>query len=112
MTRRASGPNPSRSTRVMPATLHRRARTGPMSLDDIPLVPREVLFGNPEKVQPRISPDGERLAYIAPVDGVLNVWVGEVGAPEGTFKPLTTDTDRGIRAFFWGQDNERILYVQ
>ncbi|HEV8627286.1 MAG TPA: S9 family peptidase [Acidimicrobiia bacterium] len=83
-----------------------------MSYDAVPLVPREVLFGNPEKVQPRISPDGERLAYIAPVDGVLNVWVGEVGAPEGTFKPVTTDTDRGIRAFFWGQDNARILYVQ
>jgi dipeptidyl aminopeptidase/acylaminoacyl peptidase len=83
-----------------------------MSYDAVPLVPREVLFGNPEKVQPRISPDGKRLAYIAPVDGVLNVWVGEVGAPEDSFKPVTNDTDRGIRAFFWGQDNARILYVQ
>src|SRR5918999_1013087 len=83
-----------------------------MSYDAVPLVPREVLFGNPEKVQPRISPDGKRLAYIAPVDGVLNVWVGEVGAPEDTFKPVTNDTERGIRAFFWGQDNARILYVQ
>ncbi len=83
-----------------------------MSYDAVPLVPREVLFGNPEKVQPRISPDGKRLAYIAPVDGVLNVWVGDVGAPEDSFKPVTNDTDRGIRAFFWGQDNKRILYVQ
>ena len=76
-----------------------------MTYDAVPLVPREVLFGNPEKVQPRISPDGKRLAYIAPVDGVLNVWVGDV-------KPVTNDTDRGIRAFVWGQDNARILYVQ
>ncbi|HEV3363959.1 MAG TPA: S9 family peptidase [Acidimicrobiia bacterium] len=83
-----------------------------MTYDAVPLVPREVLFGNPEKVQPRISPDGKRLAYIAPVDGVLNVWVGEVGAAEDSFKPVTNDTDRGIRAFFWGQDNARILYVQ
>jgi dipeptidyl aminopeptidase/acylaminoacyl peptidase len=83
-----------------------------MSYDAVPLVPREVLFGNPEKVQPRISPDGKRLAYIAPVEGVLNVWVGEVGAPEDSFKPVTNDTERGIRAFFWGQDNARILYVQ
>ena len=83
-----------------------------MTYDAVPLVPREVLFGNPEKVQPRISPDGRRLAYIAPVDGVLNVWVGEVGASEDAFKPVTNDTDRGIRAFFWGQDNARILYVQ
>jgi len=83
-----------------------------MTYDAVPLVPREVLFGNPEKVQPRISPDGKRLAYIAPVDGVLNVWVGDVGAAEDGFKPVTNDTDRGIRAFFWGQDNARILYVQ
>ena len=83
-----------------------------MSYDAVPLVPREVLFGNPEKIQPRISPDGKRLAYIAPVDGVLNVWVGDVGAADDGFKPVTNDTDRGIRAFFWGQDNARILYVQ
>ena len=83
-----------------------------MTYDAVPLVPREVLFGNPEKVQPRISPDGKRLAYIAPVDGVLNVWVGDVGAAEDGFKPVTNDTERGIRAFFWGQDNARILYVQ
>ena len=78
----------------------------------VPLVPREVLFGNPDKVQPRISPDGKRLAHIAPLNGVLNVWVGDVGAPEDTFKPVTNDTDRGVRAFFWGGDNARILYVQ
>ena len=83
-----------------------------MTYDAVPLVPREVLFGNPEKIQPRISPDGKRLAYIAPVDGVLNVWVGDVGAADDGFKPVTNDTDRGIRAFFWGQDNARILYVQ
>ncbi|MDQ1489370.1 MAG: hypothetical protein QOJ23_1884 [Actinomycetota bacterium] len=84
----------------------------PNRSESAPLVPREVLFGNPEKVQPRISPDGKRLAYIAPVNGVLNVWVGEIGAAEDTFKPVTNDTDRGIRAFFWGQDNARILFVQ
>ncbi|HLF41043.1 MAG TPA: prolyl oligopeptidase family serine peptidase, partial [Acidimicrobiia bacterium] len=80
--------------------------------EQVPLVPREVLFGNPERVMPRISPDGRRMAYIAPVGGVLNVWVGDVGADESAFGPVTDDTDRGIRAFFWGNDNRRILYVQ
>ena len=83
-----------------------------MTIDDIPLVPRDVLFGNPEKIQPRISPDGARLAYISPVNGVLNVWVGEIGAGEESFQPVTQDTDRGIRAYFWGQDNTRIVYAQ
>src|ERR1700680_4283299 len=44
------------------------------------LIPREVLFGNPERISPHISPDGTRLAWIAPRDGVLNVWVAPIGA--------------------------------
>src|SRR6516162_6724890 len=46
-----------------------------------PLIPRDVLLGNPSKTQPRISPDGTRIAYLAPSDkGVLNVWVRTIGA--------------------------------
>jgi hypothetical protein len=45
----------------------------------VPLIPRKVLFGNPEKTAPQISPDGKRLVYLAPVNGVLNVWVKTVG---------------------------------
>ncbi len=43
------------------------------------LIPRRVLFGNPERVNPRISPDGTLLAWIAPHEGVLNVWVAPAG---------------------------------
>ena len=43
------------------------------------LIPRRVLFGNPERVGPHLSPDGTRLAWIAPHDGVLNVWVAPIG---------------------------------
>ncbi|MEY2479025.1 MAG: hypothetical protein QOG87_4340, partial [Actinomycetota bacterium] len=42
------------------------------------LIPRTVLFGNPERLGPRVSPDGKRLAYIAPHEGVLNVFVGSL----------------------------------
>ena len=31
-----------------------------------PLIPRDVLFGNPEKTNPQISPDAQRLAWLAP----------------------------------------------
>ena len=44
------------------------------ALDLPPLIPRDDLFGNPEKASPNISPDGTRLAYLAPDEGVLNVW--------------------------------------
>ena len=79
-----------------------------------PLIPREVLFGNPEKAQPRLSPDGNRLAYLAPVDGVMNVWVGPVGSPVGgeDYRPVTRDRLRGIRIYFWAEDNEHIVYLQ
>ncbi|MDQ3861487.1 MAG: S9 family peptidase [Actinomycetota bacterium] len=79
-----------------------------------PLIPREILFGNPEKAQPRLSPDGRRLAYLAPVEGVLNVWVGPVNSPvDGEdFKPVTKDKKRGIRVYLWAEDNEHIVYLQ
>src|SRR5436305_2935940 len=80
---------------------------------DVPLVPRSVLFGNPERISPRISPDGRRLAWIAPDEGVLNVWVGGLseGRP-GDGKPVTNDRDRGIRSFFWAHDNKHLVYEQ
>jgi dipeptidyl aminopeptidase/acylaminoacyl peptidase len=74
------------------------------------LIPRNILFGNPTKTSPRISPDGQHLAYLAPVDNVLNVWVGAVSGNE--YAPLTSDTERGIRSYFWAPNNKHILYVQ
>ncbi|HKZ26644.1 MAG TPA: prolyl oligopeptidase family serine peptidase, partial [Rubrobacteraceae bacterium] len=80
----------------------------------VEIIPREVLFGNPEKAQPRLSPDGKRLAYLAPVDGVLNVWVGAMDSPIGgeDYRPVTKDHKRGIRIYFWAEDNEHIVYLQ
>ena len=75
-----------------------------------PLIPRQVLFGNPEKTGPQISPDGRCLAYLAPQDGVLNVWVRTLGQEDDTV--VTSDTLRGIRAFFWQPDSAHLLYLQ
>lgn len=74
------------------------------------LIPRDVLFGNPERISPRISPDGRTLAWVAPVDGVLNVWVGEVGSDDA--KPVTEDRDRGISQYFWAHDGRHLLYLK
>jgi len=78
--------------------------------DVVPLIPRSILFGNPTRTSPRLSPDGCRLAYLAPDQGVLNVWVRTVGGDDD--RPITKDRGRGIRAYFWAQNNEQILYVQ
>jgi dipeptidyl aminopeptidase/acylaminoacyl peptidase len=69
-----------------------------------------VLFGNPVTTSPSISPDGEKMAYLAPVNDVLNVWVGTVGSDN--YQPVTQDTDRGVRFYIWAADNKHILYIQ
>src|SRR3984957_3926687 len=80
------------------------------------LTPLPVLFGNPERVSPRISPDGTQLAWVAPHEGVLNVWVAPVGLETGldlsAAKVVTSDTDRGIRQFAWAHDGRHLLYLQ
>jgi hypothetical protein len=75
-----------------------------------PLIPREVLFGNPERVSPQISPDGKRLAWIAPnTNNVLQVWVKTIGQEDG--KVVTADKKRGIRQYFWAEDSQTVVYL-
>jgi dipeptidyl aminopeptidase/acylaminoacyl peptidase len=76
-----------------------------------PLIPRAVLFGNPDKAQGRVSPDGKMVSYLAPVNGVLNVWVGPADDVSKA-KPVTTDDKRGIRQYFWAFDAKHIVYLQ
>ena len=75
------------------------------------LIPRDALFGNPTRTQARLSPDGKFMSWIAPRDGVLNVWVAPYGKPEAA-QPITSDTKRGIRQHFWGYDGKHVLYLQ
>lgn len=77
----------------------------------VPLIPRDVLFGNPERAAARISPDGKQLSFLAPRDGVLNIYVAPLDAI-GEAKPVTSDTKRGIRTYFWAYTSQHILYQQ
>ena len=84
----------------------------PLAADaETPLIPRNALFGNPEKAQARISPDGRHLSWIAPRDGVLNVWVAPAG-DVGAARPITNDRKRGIRQHFWMPSGTHVLYLQ
>jgi dipeptidyl aminopeptidase/acylaminoacyl peptidase len=76
-----------------------------------PLIPRTVLFGNPEKLSPKLSPDGRLLAYLAPDQkNVLQVWLRTVGKEDD--RPLTADKKRGIRIYSWAYDGKHLLYLQ
>src|SRR3989339_1847449 len=74
------------------------------------LIPRDIIFGNPVKAAPHISPDGTLLSYLAPVNGVLNIWVKTIGGDDD--RPVTRDAGRGIQIYFWPQNNKHIMYLQ
>src|SRR5437588_9694817 len=76
-----------------------------------PLIPRKLLFGNPDKAGAKISPDGKHISYLAPVSGVLNVWVAPVDDLAAA-RAVTHDKKRGIRSYFWAFNSRHILYVQ
>lgn len=76
-----------------------------------PLIPREILFGNPERTRPQLSPDGKYLAYIAPDDkNVLQIWLRTVGQEDD--RKLTDDKKRGIRMYFWTYNPAQLIYQQ
>ena len=76
-----------------------------------PLIPRSVLFGNPDRSSPSVSPDGRLLGYVAPLDGVLNVWVEPLDGSRPA-RAVTHDTDRGVRSYAFCHDDRHLLYVQ
>ncbi len=89
----------------MQSTIERSATQLP------PLIPREILFGNPERTSPRLSPDGKYLAYIAPDEkNVLQVWLRTVGQEDD--RQLTADKKRGIRIFLWTYNADQLMYMQ
>ncbi len=75
------------------------------------LIPRDALFGNPERASVLISPDGKTLSWVAPVDGVLNVWVTPAGDPSKA-RAITNDKARGIRNYFWSYQPDTLLYLR
>lgn len=75
------------------------------------LIARATLFGNPVRTQARLSPDGRYLSFLAPREGVLNVWLAPF-ADLSRAKPITHDKKRGIREHYWAFTGGHVLYVQ
>jgi dipeptidyl aminopeptidase/acylaminoacyl peptidase len=78
--------------------------------NEVELIPRALFFGNPEKTQGRVSPDGKWISWIAPRDGVLNIWVAPT-ADLSKAKPLTAEKTRPIRQHFWARNSKMILFI-
>jgi dipeptidyl aminopeptidase/acylaminoacyl peptidase len=76
-----------------------------------PLIPRKILFGNPDRAGVRMSADGKSISWVAPVDGVMNVWVAPANDLAAA-KAVTQDRKRGIQRYFWAYDNRHLVYLQ
>lgn len=91
---------------IIPSTLANHLLSAPSNN----LIPRSVLFNNPERANPKISPDGKLLAYYAPFNGVLNIWVQTIGKDDAL--PVTNETVREVEDYCWSCDSKQILYRQ
>ncbi len=76
------------------------------------LIDRELIFGNPEYAGAQISPDGKYISFIKPYKDTMNVWVKGVDEPFDAARPMTADTARPVRSYFWSRDGRFILFVQ
>lgn len=75
------------------------------------LIARAALFGNPLRTQARLSPDGRYISFLAPTDGVLNVWLAPFSNLAAA-RPITHDKTRGIREHYWTLTGSHVLYLQ
>ncbi|MRI43472.1 S9 family peptidase [Stenotrophomonas sp. MH181796] len=82
----------------------------PASIDEVELISRDALFGNPERIGVQISPDGRHLSWIAPVEGVLNVWVAPADDLSAA-TAVTANKGRGIRNYSWSYHPGTLLYL-
>ena len=76
------------------------------------LVARKVFFDNPDVGSVRVSPDGQNLAWLAPIDGVRNLFV----APRDDLaaaRAVTHATDRNLSPFYrWAHTNRHLVFFQ
>ena len=80
-------------------------------VESVPLIPRQDLFGNPTRSGGQISPDGRWLAWMAPHEGVMNVWLAPADDPAAA-RRMTSATERPIPTYFFAPDSRSLLYIQ
>ena len=74
------------------------------------LIPRAVLFAGAGREQPKVSPDGQWLAFLGPVNGVANFWVAPLNDVDQA-RPLTNDSRR-LGDFDWAYTSQHLLFTR
>src|SRR5437773_2198683 len=74
------------------------------------LIPCEILFGNPERTEPQVSPDGSQVSWLAPdQNNTLNVWTSALDGANP--RCMTNENGDPIEWYAWSADGKQILYL-
>ena len=108
---RRTGPT-RREVTIMGLSLAAGTVTGPAWAQPAlpPLIPRSAIFGNPDRTYVELSHDGRSIAWLAPANGVLNVFVAPI-ADLAAARAVTNATNRPIYGYFWAYDNRTIVFA-
>jgi len=84
---------------------------GPSFVQSPPLIPREILVGNPERASPQVSPDGKIISYLAPgKNNVLQIRLRTLVAQDD--RQLTDQKTRSIENILGATINEHLIFAQ
>ena len=77
-----------------------------------PLIDRKLFFGEIQISGAQISPDGQYLSFLKPYKGTRNIWVKKAGEPFDAARPMSNESARPVRSYFWSRDSKYLLYAQ
>jgi len=73
------------------------------------VIPRHILFADPEKLNVKLSPDGQFVSYLAPHEGELNVWLAPINDLSAA-KPVTQSL-QPVKEHIWSSRGDYLLYL-
>ena len=76
------------------------------------IIDRALFFGEVQIAGAQISPDGQYLSFLKPYKGTRNIWVKKASEPFSAARPISDETKRPIRQYFWTRDSKYVLYAR
>lgn len=96
---------------ILPLLILATATQHMSNAQNVPLIDRDLFFGNPEISGGQLSPDGKYISFLKEYEGIMNIWVKTFDAPFEDARPLT-DSKRPLYGYFWTLDGKYILYAK
>lgn len=77
-----------------------------------PIIDRASFFGEIQIAGAEISPDGQYVSFLKPYKGTRNIWVKKASEPFSAARPMSNESTRPVRGYFWSRDSKYLLYAQ